>query len=316
MKYFKALLPIIVLFMMSGCMSYHKQPDMDVISRAELHAMAEKSGATKVRAFTAINGEGTGALDAIDGADLADLDIALVITSTGAYFYVLDADSGLTEDGESVVEPSGTAGDKRWILQPLYADSINTTAQDDGYVDFVPETAVETQYRIGPNHDSVGDDNDNFEIRRSATPGTNVDFRIKRDVAAHRADKVTQQYTEIEMILFDWTTDVSTGDGKFYFHIGQKLDGLNLSYCHAEVVTAGTTGTTDIMVYNVTDTVDMLSTVITIDSTETGSDTATPYVIDTANDDIAENDLLRIDVDAVSTTAPKGLLVTLGFSLP
>jgi len=35
------------------------------------------------------------------------------------------------------------------------------------------------------------------------------------------------------------------------------------------------------------------------------------------NEDGAENDLIRIDVDAIqSGTAPKGLLVTLGFNTP
>ena len=61
----------------------------------------------------------------------------------------------------------------------------------------------------------------------------------------------------------------------------------------------------------------MLSTKITIDSGETGSDTAaTAAVIDTSNDDVASWDVLRIDVDAVSTTAAKGLIVTLEFRLP
>ena len=61
----------------------------------------------------------------------------------------------------------------------------------------------------------------------------------------------------------------------------------------------------------------MLSTKITIDSGETGSDTATAAaVIDASEDDIATNDLIRVDVDAISTTAAKGLVVTLEFRLP
>jgi hypothetical protein len=43
---------------------------------------------------------------------------------------------------------------------------------------------------------------------------------------------------------------------------------------------------------------------------------ATAAVINASYDDVAENDLLRIDIDAVSTTAPKGLIVTLGFAMP
>lgn len=121
----------------------------------------------------------------------------------------------------------------------------------------------------------------------------------------------------VEMICFDFGTDVATGDGKGYFRVPSSLNGMNLVAVAARVITAGTTNTTDIQIHNVTDAVDMLSTKITIDSTETDSSTAaTPPVIDGAADDVATGDLLRIDVDAVSTTAPKGLLVVLEFRLP
>lgn len=121
----------------------------------------------------------------------------------------------------------------------------------------------------------------------------------------------------VQMVVFNFTTDCATGDGKFYFHVPSTLAGMNLVEVHAECITAGTTGTMDIQIHNVTDAADMLSTVITIDSGETGSDTAaTAPVIDTNNDDVTTNDLLRVDVDAVHTTAAKGLIVTLTFRLP
>ena len=121
------------------------------------------------------------------------------------------------------------------------------------------------------------------------------------------------RYVEIE--VFSPTSDWSTGDGKKYFHIPTELNGMNLVYVHAFDVTAGTTGVSTIQIANVTDSVDMLSTRITIDSGETGSNTAaTPAVIDTTKDDVATNDVIRIDIDGTSTTAPKGLVVTLGFS--
>jgi hypothetical protein len=111
-----------------------------------------------------------------------------------------------------------------------------------------------------------------------------------------------------------YATDNATGDGKYYFHIPHVWRDYSLIEVHAEVITAGTTGTEDIQIANVTQSLDMLSTKLTIDSTETGSDTAaTPYVINTANSRVAENDLIRIDIDAVHTTAAKGLIVTLGF---
>lgn len=114
--------------------------------------------------------------------------------------------------------------------------------------------------------------------------------------------------------VFGGTSNVVTGDGKAYFTIPSHLNGAVIDAVHARVVTAGTTNTTDIQIANVTDSVDVLSTKLTIDSGETGSDTAaTPAVINTSNDDVATNDLFRIDVDAVSSTAPKGLVVRIEF---
>jgi len=121
------------------------------------------------------------------------------------------------------------------------------------------------------------------------------------------------RYVEIEVVAPG--TSWVTGDGKKYFHIPVDLNGMNLVEVHAFDVTAGTTGVSTIQIANVTDSVDMLSTRITIDSGETGSNTAaTPAVIDTTHDDVATNDVIRIDIDRTSTTAPKGLVVTLGFS--
>lgn len=66
---------------------------------------------------TSLTGGGTGALDIIvDGADLADLDGAVVITASNIYTYSLDADSGLAESSPDIISPDANAGDKRWIL--------------------------------------------------------------------------------------------------------------------------------------------------------------------------------------------------------
>ena len=95
------------------------------------------------------------------------------------------------------------------------------------------------------------------------------------------------------------------------------MGGMDLVNVHARVITAGTTNTCTIQIANVTQAADMLTTKISIDSAETGSETAaTPPVIDTNNDDVAAYDLLRIDVDTIHTTAAKGLIVELEFRLP
>jgi hypothetical protein len=116
--------------------------------------------------------------------------------------------------------------------------------------------------------------------------------------------------------VLDGTTDTSVADGLAYITIPSSLNGMDLVGVAANVITAGTTGTTDIQVRNVTDAVDMLSTKMTIDSGETSTSTAaTPAVIDGTKDDVVTGDVIAIDVDAVSTTAAKGLIVNLIFRL-
>lgn len=117
-----------------------------------------------------------------------------------------------------------------------------------------------------------------------------------------------------QLPVFAFTEAATTGDGKAYLVIPSYLDGLDLIAVHGKVITPGTTGTMDIQIRNVTQTADMLSVKLTIDSAELGSDTAaTAYTIDTGNDDVAAYDTIAIDVDAIHTTAAAGLLVTLVF---
>lgn len=123
----------------------------------------------------------------------------------------------------------------------------------------------------------------------------------------------------VEFIIIEGATDTAVGDkaGNSTFRVPVEMNGWNLVDVEAHVETAGTTGTTDIQIRNVTQTADMLSTKITIDSGETDSSTAaTPPVIDAANDDVATGDKIAIDIDAISTTAAKGLTVTMSFRLP
>lgn len=117
------------------------------------------------------------------------------------------------------------------------------------------------------------------------------------------------------LVVFPPLNNVTVGDGAFYFTVPSEINGWNLTGVHQRVITAGTTNTQDVQIHNVTDAVDMLTTKSTLDSGETGSDTAaTAAVINTSNDDVATNDLLRIDVDAVQTTPAKGMIFRLQFT--
>jgi len=123
----------------------------------------------------------------------------------------------------------------------------------------------------------------------------------------------------VQMVIFDFATDIGEGNGKFYLHIPAGLNGMDLVEVHAKVITVGSGSTVDVQVHNLTDTSDMLSTSLTIDNGELDSkDAATAAVINGSEDDVVTNDVLRIDVDGNGgdSTIAKGLIVTLGFRLP
>ena len=109
----------------------------------------------------------------------------------------------------------------------------------------------------------------------------------------------------------------TTGDGKQYFPTPEWMAGWNLVDVRTRIITAGTTNLFSVMVHNLTQTADMLSTVCSIDTGELLSDTAAAaVVIDAAEDDITSGDLLRIDFDAIHTTPGKGAYIELVFSMP
>lgn len=123
----------------------------------------------------------------------------------------------------------------------------------------------------------------------------------------------------VTMILVAPTADVSTGDkqGGITFRVPSVMNGWNLVGVAAWVDTAGTTGNLDIQIHNITQAADMLSTKMRIEDGETDTSTsAQPGTVDTNNDDVATGDKLRVDVDSVQTTKPKGLNVELTFQAP
>lgn len=117
----------------------------------------------------------------------------------------------------------------------------------------------------------------------------------------------------IAIVAVEFSTDVSTGVKAYLPPIPEILDGYNLIRAQAGVITPGTTNATTIGILNVTDSHEILSNNISIASGET---IGTPGTINASYDDVATNDILRIHVDAVSSTAPKGLNVVLEFEKP
>lgn len=150
----------------------------------------------------------------------------------------------------------------------------------------------------------------NAGITASGETNTGLDLRMKGTGKFRRP-------TVVELVVGSPSTNLATGDGQAFFRIPEELNGMNLTGVAARAYTAGTTGTMDIQIRNHTDTADMLSTKITIDTTEVDTLTAaTPAVVNAATDDVVTGDMIAVDIDAVQTTPAKGLIVSLRFELP
>ena len=127
-------------------------------------------------------------------------------------------------------------------------------------------------------------------------------------------DSVFFNRTLIIKVIAD-TLPTYVGNGIARLTCPSDLNSLVLSSVGAHVYTAGTTGLTTIKIYNETDGVHMLTTPMTIDSSEVDTSTAaTSAVIDTDNNDISTANVLRFDITTISTTAANGLELRLGFS--
>ncbi len=119
-----------------------------------------------------------------------------------------------------------------------------------------------------------------------------------------------------QFTVFPTADTVTTGDDKVRFDIPADIGGMNLVYCLMTLDTVSSSGLPTVQIRNVTDSVDMLSTKLSIDANEyTSLTAAAPAVIDGSKDDVAEGDRLAIDCD-IAGTGTKGLRVTLGFQYP
>ena len=130
-----------------------------------------------------------------------------------------------------------------------------------------------------------------------------------------------------QMVVFDFATAVAVGDGKFYFYIPADLNGMNLVGVTAAVVGAVSSSgaiNVDLARCAVVATgipcsgtvADILSTNLTIDANEDSSSTAaTAAVISGTNDDVATDQMIRVDVDGAGT-GTQGLIVNLEFQTP
>lgn len=118
--------------------------------------------------------------------------------------------------------------------------------------------------------------------------------------------------------VFAANADVVTGDGAFYLALDNPIFvGRKPAEFHARHITAGSSGSNTTIQINKVGVGDIfkVGNLLTIDVGETLSkDSTTNFVLDNDNNTVVSlYDLYRIDIDTVPTTAPKGLILTIGF---
>ncbi len=236
----------------------------------------------------------------IDGTDILTIDDGgLVILTTGTIGPVGDEDLiTLTASGNIVA----------------IAGNLNIT--DDVDVDGTLETDALTIGGAAVLAQATASAVGAVELATSAEINTSTDASRVITPDAFAASNYGIRY--VQVVVLAAATALTTGDGKAHVHIPAGLNGMDLVEVHAEVQTVGTGSTIDIQIHNATDGADMLSTKLTIDASESGSDSAAAAaVINTSNDDVATNDVLRIDIDQIGSSDPgNGLIVTMGFRIP
>jgi hypothetical protein len=192
-------------------------------------------GATYTK--TNLIGGAAGYVDEMDGDDLSNGDKAIVINETAYYHYVLDADSGESENSPFVISPDANAGDKRWILvysandayHKYFVDSTESdqgvTATGIGYTVYDAITAASTTkyITIVLRHKNT-DTTTNYTFDSFETLPKNVSILIENGARLARTtgDEIVtiyspeniiagkaQQITAVDMIAF-------TKSGKAY----------------------------------------------------------------------------------------------------
>lgn len=120
----------------------------------------------------------------------------------------------------------------------------------------------------------------------------------------------------IELLVFDVSENITTGNGKAYWSVPLKYNGYlitDIKGYHLDPTNKGVTGATTIQLRNQTQSADVLSTRVTISA---GDVSAADGVINTSEDDLTTGDLLAIDVDTTCTTPAKGLLIEIVIESP
>lgn len=113
------------------------------------------------------------------------------------------------------------------------------------------------------------------------------------------------------IIVAGATSSLVTGDDQGHLIVPVALNKRRLVRAFPIILgTAGTTGNTEIQIRNKRSGLDLLTTKMIIASTET---IGVVGIVDRSQSRVETNDILAVDIDLVSSTAPQGLAIVLEF---
>lgn len=237
---------------------------------------------------------GTGTMT-LSGAKTGYVAFADVYTSPATVTYLIESSTGLEWEIGSGTWTDGTPHDT------LARDTVEASSNSGSKVDFSAGTKSVFNIVSAAEYDAF------LASAPSYTFGTGLsetDNHVICTVTGGTVDRI------ISVKLTSDTGDaLTTGDGKMIWTVPAPLNGYVIDAVSASVTTVSSSGVPEFDLYNITDSTDILSTDLTIDESEYHSSTAaTAAVIDTANDDLATADQIRIDCN-VAGTGTKGVQI-------
>ena len=253
--------------------------------------------------------------------DYAELYLATVYTDgdTTLDCYAKNATYKLTDQKTSSLVTSfrclgiNRNDETQYMGMAISGNVTNGTFQDATRYTLTLRTSDGANPMVGLANTDDGTDADANIITGNKLTSLPAGSKIIVPVGAHSFIELDNDFISnvanrgMQSVIYLPTIDVAVGDDRGRWEVFEKYDGNDASKAYASVATAGVTGDSTIQIHNLTTGNDILSTPITIATTETqGSG-----VINATYQEVSSHDILRIDVDSVAGTAPKGLIVSL-----
>jgi len=122
---------------------------------------------------------------------------------------------------------------------------------------------------------------------------------------------IAEETAEAQGLVLEADTAIEVAEGVWLLLVGPKLAGKTVEYFNIKALVAGETGATTADLYNVTQAASIVDGA-NYASIASGETLGTPATINAAAAALTLGDLLRVDVKAIASTPPQGLICIVG----